>query len=152
MSIDGLGKLYGDGETVVRQGDVGNCMFVIQKGSVEVILESPAGAVRLATLTAGDTVGEMAIFDREVRSATVRALGQARILTIDKRAFLRRVQEDPTLAFHILRGFSARIRRLDNEVAELQGQLDALHSTRVDDGSHRHPSDAGPAAAPGGGR
>jgi CRP-like cAMP-binding protein len=134
MSIDGLGKLYGDGEIVVRQGEVGNCMFVIQKGSVEVIHESSAGDVRIATLTAGDSFGEMAIFDREARSATIRSLGPARILTIDKRAFLRRVQEDPTLAFHMLRGLSARIRRLNGELSDLRRPPAALQSTGVDAG------------------
>lgn len=143
MSIDGLGRLYGDGEAVVRQGEVGNCMFVIQKGRVEVLHESPAGAVRIGTLAAGDTFGEMAIFDREVRSATVRPVGPARILTIDKRAFLRRVQEDPTLAFHMLRGLSARIRRLNTELSELRHELTTVQSAGDDRESNTDRRDAG---------
>lgn len=120
MSISGLGKLYGDGDVVVRQGEMGNCMFVIQQGSAEVLREGEGGEVRVATLKKGDSFGEMAIFDNEVRSATVRVVGEARILTIDKRTFLRRVQEDPTLAFNILRILCERIRRLDAEVFALR--------------------------------
>jgi CRP-like cAMP-binding protein len=53
-----------------------------------------------------------------VRSATVRAVGEARILTVDRRTFLRRVQEDPSLAFNILRTMSGRIRELTEKLAQ----------------------------------
>ena len=64
--------------------------------------------------------GEMAIFDRDVRSATVRALGDARVLTVDKKNFMRRVHEDPSLAFRLVETMSRRIRELGEEVARLQ--------------------------------
>ena len=127
MTISGLGKLYADGEVVVRQGETGNCMFVIQSGGAEVVRESKDGEVLLETLKKGDTFGEMAIFEREARSATVRALGEARILTIDKRTFLRRVQEDPTLAFNILNTLCGRIRHQNSEIVDLSHRLSALY-------------------------
>jgi CRP-like cAMP-binding protein len=68
----------------------------------------------------GDVFGEMAIFDRQPRSATVRAKGNARVLTLDKRAFLKRVNEDPSFAFRILQIMSRHIRSLDEEFALLR--------------------------------
>jgi CRP/FNR family cyclic AMP-dependent transcriptional regulator len=121
--ISGLGKLYSDGEAIVRQGEKGHCMYVIQKGKAEVVHERDGGEVRVATLRKGDSFGEMAIFEREERSATVRALGEARILTVDKRIFLRRVQEDPTVAFNILRMLCERIRRQNKELFELRRRI-----------------------------
>ncbi|MBI4526933.1 MAG: cyclic nucleotide-binding domain-containing protein [Deltaproteobacteria bacterium] len=144
MTIEGLGKLYADGELIVRQGDKGNCMFVIQKGSAEVLLESEEGEVRVATMKQGDTFGEMAIFEREVRSATVRALGEARILTIDKRTFLRRVQEDPTLAFNILRVVCERLRRQTGELVELRHRFAVLKSESAASRDAVEQSDTGP--------
>ena len=95
MSGEELGKVYADGEVVVRQGETGDCMYSVQDGRLEVVAQHHGrGELRLAVLEKGDTFGEMAIFEKEVRSATVRALGQARVLTIDKRTFLRRIQED----------------------------------------------------------
>ena len=44
----------------------------------------------------------MAIFDRCVRSATLQALDEVRVLTIDKKNFLKRIHEDPSLAFRIV--------------------------------------------------
>jgi len=123
MSLAELGRLYADGETIVRQGEVGKCMFVIQTGRVEVLRTTDGGEVRVATLGPGNTFGEMAIFEREVRSATVRTVGEARVLTVDKRTFLRRVQEDPTLAFHILRELSQRIRRHNEELTACRERL-----------------------------
>ena len=78
------------------------------------------GDVRLAVLNAGDFFGEMAIFDRENRSATVRALGEARLLTIDKKTFLRRIADDASLAFRIVQNMSTRIRELNAEVARMR--------------------------------
>ena len=59
----------------------------------------------------------MAVFEKEVRSATVRAHGEARVLKIDKRTLLRRIREDPLLAVNLLKTMSHRIRELNSEVA-----------------------------------
>ncbi len=116
-----LGKVYQDGEVIVRQGEVGDCMYVIQEGQVEVVLEMDGEEVRLALRGEGEFFGEMAIFEHEVRMATVRALGQARVLTIDKKNFLRRIHKDPSLAYRIVQTMSRRIRELSAEVAQLKG-------------------------------
>lgn len=111
-----LGKTYQDNQIIVKQGEPGECMYVIQEGSVEIIYESDQGEIRLATREKGDFFGEMALFEKEVRSATVRAKGEVRVLTIDKKNFMRRVQEDPSLAFHLVQSMSARIRELSDEL------------------------------------
>jgi len=97
-------------------------MFVIQEGQVEVVAEEGGKELRLNVLEAGDFFGEMAIVEREVRMATVRALGPARVLTIDKMNFLRRIHQDPSLAYGIVQTMSRRIRELDAEVARLKGK------------------------------
>jgi len=119
--IGELGKIYKEGENIVRQGEAGDCMYVIQAGKVEVVLERPDSNVRLAVLESGDIFGEMSLFSRAVRSATVRALTETRILTVDKKGFLRRVHEDPSLSFRILQKMSERIRKLNDDVAALKG-------------------------------
>jgi CRP/FNR family transcriptional regulator len=118
-----LGKTYQDNEIILKQGDRGNCMYVIQEGLVEIVKETPHGEVQLGLRKKGDFFGEMAIFEREVRSATVRALGEVRVLTIDKKNFLRRLHEDPSLAFHVAQIMSARIREMSIELSRLRIQL-----------------------------
>jgi CRP/FNR family transcriptional regulator len=121
MESGALGKVYQDGEYIIHQGDVGDCMYVIQEGRVEVVVDTDGKEVRLAIREAGDLVGEMAIFEHEVRSANVRALGEVRVLTVDKKNFLRRIHEDPSLAFRIVQNMSHRIREMSEEVARLKG-------------------------------
>jgi CRP-like cAMP-binding protein len=118
-----LGKVYDDGEIIVRQGDKGDCMFVIQLGAVEVVEETDGNELVLAVLNAGDFFGEMAIFEQQVRSATVRARGEARVLTVDRRTLMRRIQNDPSVAFNILHTMSHRIRVLDQELGRVKAML-----------------------------
>ena len=100
MNSGGLGTVYKDGEVIIRQGDVGNCMYVIQNGQAEVILEREGQEIELDVHGPGAFFGEMAIFDEDVRSATVRALGDVRVLAVDKKNLMRRVREDPGAADH----------------------------------------------------
>ena len=121
MASGELGRVYNDGEVIICEGEDGNCMFVIQEGEVEVfIVGDEEQEIRLGVRGEGEFFGEMAIFDRDVRSATVRALGEARVLTVDKKNFMRRVHEDPSLAFRLVETMSRRIRELGEEVARLQ--------------------------------
>lgn len=121
LGTGSLGKTYQAGEAIVRQGEVGDCMYVIQEGQVEVVVEEDGQEVRLMVLDVGEFFGEMAIVEREVRMATVRALGEARVLTIDQKNFLRRIHQDPSLAWRVVQVMSGRIRELAAEVARLKG-------------------------------
>jgi len=113
-----LGKVYRDGEDIISQGNTGDSMYVVQSGRVEVVQKSDKGREQhLAFLDAGNFFGEMAVFEKEVRSATVRAAGEARVLKIDKKTLLRRIREDPLLAVNLLKTMSHRIRDLNNEIA-----------------------------------
>jgi CRP-like cAMP-binding protein len=95
-------------------------MYVVQSGRAKVIREDGGSQVIVGELEKGDVFGEMSIFDRQPRSATVCANGRARVLTLDKRAFLKRVHEDPSLAYTILQKMSQRLRALDEEVSRLR--------------------------------
>ncbi|MDX1486883.1 MAG: cyclic nucleotide-binding domain-containing protein [Acidiferrobacterales bacterium] len=118
-----LGKTYRPGEIIVKQGEIGDCMYVIQDGAVDVLKEENGVQTVVDSMHTGDIFGEMAIIDHTVRSSTVRASTPVRILTIDKKTFIRRVQEDPSLALSVLKVMSQRVRNLDLEVAALKQEL-----------------------------
>lgn len=126
VTLGGLGKVYRPGEVIVRQGDVGDCMYVIQSGKVEVVKEKDGKEVRLAELGEGDFFGEMALFEKDVRSATVRPLGEVRVLTVDKKMFLRKIHDDPSLAFMIMKRMSRRIRELDEALMRITSERPAV--------------------------
>jgi flavin-dependent dehydrogenase len=117
MKKGDLGKVYHDGEIIVRQDETGDCMFVIQTGEVEVIRQTGDRSTLLAVLREGDFFGEMALFEEELRSAAVRAKGSTRVLSVDKKTLLSHIQVDPSLAFSMIRKMSQRIRELDKELS-----------------------------------
>ena len=125
MSEGALGRFYTDGEIIARQGDVGDCMYMVQDGEVEIVVDAGGEEVILRRAGRNEILGEMAIFDRQPRSATIRAKGKARILTLDRRNFLRRINEDPSLAFRMIETMSHRVRQLSREVVELRAALRA---------------------------
>ena len=118
--VASLGKEYKEGEVIVRQGDKGNCMFVIQDGEVEAVARTDGKELRLRTMGPNEIFGEMALFEKDIRTATIRALSPTRILTIDKKNFLSGVHEDPSLALRIVKTMSNRIRDLTNRLAKYE--------------------------------
>lgn len=122
VAMKGLGRVYRPGEIIVRQGEIGDCMYVIQTGRVEVVREHEGKEIRLAELREGDFFGEMALFEKDVRSATVRPLEEVRALTVDRKMFLRKIHDDPSLAFMIMQRMSKRLRELNAEITRLTSE------------------------------
>ncbi|MDQ8174884.1 MAG: FAD-dependent oxidoreductase [Gemmatimonadota bacterium] len=75
------------GQDIVREGDVGTSLFLIQEGEVEVIKRGEDGTeTRVATLGPGQQFGEVAVFQRVRRTATVRATSRVRLVQIRREA------------------------------------------------------------------
>jgi CRP-like cAMP-binding protein len=70
----------------------------------------------LAEFGSGEIFGEMAMFGRNKRSATVRAVGEARVITIDRKMFMQKIHQDPSLAMRIMEKMSERIRTLNDSL------------------------------------
>jgi CRP-like cAMP-binding protein len=115
------GKVYRDGFTIIQQGDIGNSMYVIQEGEVEVLRLHDGKAIRLAILGRGDIFGELSLFGNEERSATVRALGDVRVISMDRNTFLRNIQEDLSLASRTFQNMAARLNHMNAEMMVLAG-------------------------------
>jgi CRP-like cAMP-binding protein len=124
MSESAFGRWYADGEIIARQGEVGDCLYVVQEGTVEIVLEDGETEVILRAVGRHEVIGEMAIIEHRPRSATIRARGPARLLTLDKRNFLRRINEDPSLALQMIETMAHRVRDLSDEVLELREALE----------------------------
>jgi len=112
-----LGRAYKNGEEIIRKGETGDCVYVIQEGRVEVVDHQGEQEIRLAELSTTDFFGEMGLFERDVRSCTVRALGDVRVMTIDKKNFYQTIQKDPTVAYRILERMSKRLRETNKRLS-----------------------------------
>lgn len=105
-----LGREYKSGDVIIKQGTTGDCLYVIQQGNVEVVIESESGDKSIAVLSEKDFFGEMGLFEKDVRSCTIKALDDVKVLTIDKKNFYKTIQNDPSLAFNLLEKMSKRLR------------------------------------------
>ncbi len=120
MREDELGRVYSGGEVIFQEGDEGDRMYVVQAGKVKITKKHDAGELTIATLGPGEIFGEMAMFDRMPRSAAAVAVGEARILGIDKKKLFQSIDRDPTLVFKLIESMSSRIRSLDEEFTRLK--------------------------------
>ncbi len=123
MKEGALGRLYQSGELVFRQGEAGNCMFVILEGEVEVYLERGGIEVPIKLAREGEFLGVRALFGNEGFTTSARARRESRLLTIDKRNFMRRIQEDPTIAYRLVEELSNNVRELEQDVSVLSNAL-----------------------------
>jgi NADH dehydrogenase len=76
-------QMYEPGQVIVREGDVGQQMYVISEGEVDVLhTEADGRETHLATLRPGQHFGEVAIFNNKRRTATVRARSRVRLISL----------------------------------------------------------------------
>ena len=96
---------------VFREGDVGDRLYVIRSGFVEVVVSGKQGAenpVTLVNLGSGQLFGEMALVDRGKRSATVRSVdNETMINSLSRSDFGRLCEEDTALGYIVMRNLAA---------------------------------------------
>ena len=106
---------YAAGEAVFEEGELGDSLFVIVSGELEVFRREPSGRARvLATLQAPEFFGEMSLIDKEYRSASVRAHTEAQLLQLSAEQLtqFRQTYRDgfTFIVINIARVLSARLR------------------------------------------
>lgn len=113
------GSVYDKNQVVFQQGDVGDCIYVIQSGAVEVTQWHGNEETVLAILEQGDVFGEMALIGRQPRSATVTTIQRSRLVPLSRELLLERVRQSPETALHLLKTMIRRIQRADRRMKDL---------------------------------
>jgi CRP-like cAMP-binding protein len=91
-------RLYTPGEMIVREGDQGSSMFLVESGRLSVSVHGTVGeSQKLAVLEPGAAFGEISLLTGQPRTATVRALTEANMLEIDKATLSPILRENPSL-------------------------------------------------------
>src|SRR5215475_13585464 len=100
------------GETIFREGDPADELYVIQKGEVEVRRD---GRV-LDTLAEKQIFGEMALIDHAPRSATAIALSDVVLVPVAEKQFLFLVSQTPYFALNVMRALARRLRSMNGAI------------------------------------
>lgn len=110
-------KAFMANDYVCYEGQPGEEMYIILKGSVGVFITSAIGTLtQVATITAGSFFGEMAIFDSLPRSASCIALENTVTVAVTKDNLHKFLATCPEIAMQMLENMSGRIRTLNDEL------------------------------------
>jgi CRP/FNR family cyclic AMP-dependent transcriptional regulator len=99
------------GTLIVDQGQTGREAFVVMDGAVAV----KRNGRKIATLGAGDVVGELSLLDHGPRTATAVCETDCTLLVIDQRRFLGVIDDVPSISHKLLAALASRIRELDRQ-------------------------------------
>ena len=110
-------------QELFRQGDEGDAAYLILSGEADVVAETPAGEVPVATVGQNAIVGEIAILCEVPRTATVRAASRLETLKIEKEHFLRLIREFPDMGVEIMRELGQRLTRTTGELSQARSEL-----------------------------
>jgi CRP/FNR family transcriptional regulator, cyclic AMP receptor protein len=105
---------FADGEPIVRQGQVGNGLYIVLTGGVRVV----GGTTELGRLGPGESFGELSVIDQQPRTATVLADGPTTCLALASWDLLGLIERDHHLALNLLRSLAARLRRADEQLRD----------------------------------
>lgn len=94
------------GDVILREGEPGDCMFLIRSGEVEL---SFRGMI-LPSVGPGDILGEMGMLDGEERTATAVAASDCELVPISRSDFLHVLRESPDFALDVMRVMAHRLR------------------------------------------
>ena len=100
-------QAYAAGQTIFAAGEPGTVMYVILTGQVAVDVNGRA----IETIEPGGILGELALVDRNPRSANAVARTACTLAAIDERRFTFLVQETPFFALHVMGVMAGRLRR-----------------------------------------
>ena len=109
--------------TIVEEGLTGDYMYVIREGRVKVTKASDDGREKiLDILEAGSFFGDMSLFDRAPRSASVKTLQPCRLMALSRRDVLAVLQRSPDFAMAIIQVLIQRLRETDEQASAMSFQ------------------------------
>jgi CRP-like cAMP-binding protein len=98
------------GQVIFAKDDPGQCMYIVQSGSIEILI----GDRVVETIGANEALGFMTMIDKRPRSSTARAKEACELSLLDERKFRFMVDEVPNFALYIMGVLARRIRGMSN--------------------------------------
>jgi CRP-like cAMP-binding protein len=109
---------YESGQPLFQQGDPGDAAYIVMEGAADVLINTPKGQVKVATLGKHQIIGEIAILCDVPRTATVTANQHTVTLKINKETFFRLVTEFPQMSVEIMRELARRLDKTNEQLRQ----------------------------------
>jgi CRP/FNR family transcriptional regulator, cyclic AMP receptor protein len=108
------------GHTIFTEGEPGDRLYIIVSGKVKITRRSPDGRENLLTIMGPpDMFGELSVFDPGPRTSSVITITDVRAVWMDRDALRAWIAERPQIAEQLLRVLARRLRRTNNDLADL---------------------------------
>ncbi len=117
-----FGETYAAGHVLFREGDSGKHMYVIQSGRVQLTRKVRGREQHLAALPPGEFFGEMAIINKQPRSATATVIEEAHLLVLDARTFEAMIRGNAEIAIRMIKKLALRLAQANSQVEVLLKQ------------------------------
>jgi EAL domain-containing protein (putative c-di-GMP-specific phosphodiesterase class I)/CRP-like cAMP-binding protein len=133
-------KNFKAGDTIMTQGETGDCAYIIESGSVEILVKRGDGkTMRVDTRGPGSIIGEMALVDDDPRTATLKAISDCTLLEISKNDYAQRLKNtDPIIQMITqviltrYRDLLTRVRIFDKAEGTIAENTELSHSAHDD--------------------
>ena len=104
-------KEFDEGEIIIREGDLGDCAYILESGRAKVLKKLPNGDQQVVGVLAANAIfGELGLIDRLPRSATVKALENCKVSILTQRTFNTLGKSCPKALMPILKVLTTRLR------------------------------------------
>ena len=121
------------GDVLFREGEVGDFAYQIVKGKIEVCKFNGDEYVTLSILEKGSLFGEMALIDKQPRSAMARATEEATVKEIDQEALLGYLKNSPQTAFNMMQQLASYARNANEKLSVDAFQSDSDNESNMND-------------------
>jgi CRP-like cAMP-binding protein len=110
-------------QELFHQGDPGDALYIILDGEADVLVETPAGPIRVASVGKHGFFGDIAILCDVPRTATVKATRPLTTLRISKDLFFQLVTQFPQISIEIMRELAHRLEKTTRDYREAAARL-----------------------------
>ena len=117
---------YLSDDELFHQGDYGDSAYIILEGEADILVDTPEGAIKVASLGKNDIVGEIAILCDVPRTATVVAHSDLETLRVSKDGFFHLVTQFPQVGIEVMSALASKLHHTTQALTAARTRLDEL--------------------------
>ncbi len=106
-------QAYGSGAAIFRQADIPRYLYIVERGTVDIVLPTMTDDITLASFESGSFFGELAVFDHQPRTATAQAATETDLICIPLEAVADLIERHPSAAKQFMSVVIERLRGAD---------------------------------------
>ena len=117
---------YLSGDELFHQGDHGDAAYIILEGGADVLVDTPEGAIKVASLGKNDIIGEIAILCDVPRTATVVAHGDLEALRVSNEGFFHLFNQFPQVGVEVMSALASKLHHTTQALTAARARVNEL--------------------------